>query len=165
MNPALTEPASPDADLSADDPAVAPAAKDADPPNDDDDDDDDDNDEEEGTALESVIRHNLGLIHAEGGRTELALEEYGRSRDIKVALAGESHPEVAVTLNAMGALHGTMGEKDRALAHFRQALHIFRMHSAELGDDDPSVVSTIRNIRLIERSSLMGGREDRLTMD
>ena len=130
-----------------------------------DDDDDDDDDDEEGTALESVIRHNLGLIHAEGGRTELALEEYGRSRDIKVALAGESHPEVAVTLNAMGALHGTMGEKDRALAHFRQALHIFRMHSAELGDDDPSVVSTIRNIRLIERSSLMGGREDRLTMD
>ena len=42
LNPALTEPASPDADLSADDPAVAPAAKDADPPNDDDDDDDDD---------------------------------------------------------------------------------------------------------------------------
>ena len=45
MNPALTEPASPDADLSADDPAVAPAAKDADPPNDDDDDDDDDDEE------------------------------------------------------------------------------------------------------------------------
>ena len=50
MNPALTEPTSPNSDPSADDHADAPAAVDADPPNGDDDDDDDDDDDEEAAS-------------------------------------------------------------------------------------------------------------------
>ena len=124
-----------------------------------------DNDEEgTGTALESVIRHNLGLIHAEMGRFDQALAEYDTSRRIKIALAGDTHPEVASTLNAIGALYGAKGESERALAHFREALYIYRLHSAELGEDDPDVVNTQRNIRLIEKSGLKTGKEDRLTM-
>ena len=116
------------------------------------------------TALEAVIRHALGLIHAECGRHELALEQYGISRDIKVALAGHDHPEVAVTLNAAGAVHGASGDREKALAYFRQALQIFQLHSGAMGDDDPDVINTQKNIRLIEMSALKSGKEDRLTM-
>ena len=116
------------------------------------------------TALEAVIRHALGLIHAECGRHELALEQYGISRDIKVALAGHDHPEVAVTLNAAGAVHGASGDREKALAYFRQALQIFQLHSGAMGDDDPDVINTQKNIRLIEKSALKSGKEDRLTM-
>ena len=116
------------------------------------------------TALEGVIRHALGLIHAECGRHELALEQYGIARDIKIALAGHDHPEVAVTLNAAGAVHGASGDREKALAHFRQALQIFQQHSGALGDDDPDVINTQRNIRVIEKSALKSGKEDKLTM-
>ena len=116
------------------------------------------------TALEAVIRHNLGLVHAQCGRHDLALEEYNTAREIKVALAGPDHPEVAVTLNAVGAVHGASGDREKALSHFRQALQIFQSHSGALGDDDPDVVNTQRNIRLIEKSALKSGKEDRLTM-
>ena len=116
------------------------------------------------TALEGVIRHALGLIHAECGRHELALEQYGIARDIKIALAGHDHPEVAVTLNAAGAVHGASGDREKALAHFRQALQIFQLHSGALGDDDPDVINTQRNIRVIEKSALKTGKEDKLTM-
>jgi len=116
------------------------------------------------TALEAVLRHNIGLVHAQCGRHDLALEEYNTAREIKVALAGPDHPEVAVTLNAVGAVHGASGEREKALSHFRQALQIFQSHSGALGDDDPDVVNTQRNIRLIEKSALKSGKEDRLTM-
>ena len=53
MNPALTEPTSPNSDPSADDPANAPAAEVADPPNGDDDDDDDDDDDEAASPAHS----------------------------------------------------------------------------------------------------------------
>ena len=94
------------------------------------------------TALEAVIRHALGLIHAECGRHEMALEQYGISRDIKIALAGHDHPEVAVTLNAAGAVHGASGDREKALAYFRQALQIFQLHSGAMRDDDPDVINT-----------------------
>ena len=116
------------------------------------------------TALEAVIRHSLGLIHSECGRHELALEQYSISKEIKIALAGHDHPEVAVTLNATGAVHGANGDREQALAHFRQALQIFQLHSGALGDDDPDVCNTLRNIRIIEKSALKTGKEDRLTM-
>ena len=53
MNPALTEPTSPNSDPSADDPANAPAAEDADPPNGDDEDDDEDDDDEAASPAHS----------------------------------------------------------------------------------------------------------------
>ena len=116
------------------------------------------------SAIEAVCRHALGMIHAECGRHELALEQYGISMEIKVALAGHDHPEVAVTLNAAGAVHGASGDREKALAHFRQALQIFQLHSGALGDDDPDVINTQRNIRVIEKSALKSGKEDKLTM-
>ena len=116
------------------------------------------------TALEVVLRHNIGLVHAQCGRHDLALEEYNTAREIKIALAGPDHPEVAVTLNAAGAVHGASGDREKALSYFRQALQIFQFHSGALGDNDPDVVNTQRNIRLIEKSALKSGKEDRLTI-
>ena len=116
------------------------------------------------TALEVVLRHNIGLVHAQCGRHDLALEEYNTAREIKIALAGPDHPEVAVTLNAAGAVHGASGDREKALSYFRQALQIFQFHSGALGDNDPDVVNTQRNIRLIEKSALKSGKEDRLTL-
>ena len=107
-----------------------------------------------GTAMEAVIRHCLGIIHTHLGRYEKALEELLRARDIKKSLVGEAHPEVGRTLNAIGALYGTMGEKHSALAHFRQALYVFRLHAEEEGDDHPDIVNALRNITIMERSML-----------
>ena len=94
----------------------------------------------------------MGLVNAELGRKDEAMEEYKTSIAIKKALLGESHVEVAHTLNALGALLGSKEEPDTALAYFREALYIYKTNSTSVfGDDgDENIMNTQRNIALVE---------------
>lgn len=114
------------------------------------------NQEGTGTALESVLRHNIATMHSRSSRHDLALEQFRLALAAKRKHAGDDHPEVAHTLNAMGATYGAMGERQSALAHFREALYVYRL---QLGpgmdeDNDSDVVNVKRNINLVEKSMM-----------
>jgi hypothetical protein len=74
--------------------------------------------------------------------------------EAKKSAGGEHNPEVAKTLNSLGALHaGSFGEKDVALEYFQQALLIARIHAEDRDNphDDPDVMNALQNISIIEQ--------------
>ena len=116
---------------------------------------DNDNDsEEEPSALEGLVLHNLGRIHAQSPETrELALEELTRALEIKQKIVGETHIEVLKTLNALGALYGVMESLSAALRCFQQALLIARIHSDntdEQQEEDETIMLILRNIAILK---------------
>lgn len=103
------------------------------------------------SPMEGILRHNIGHMHAQMGRQKLAMEEYQTSLKIKKAI-GESNPEVALTLNAIGALKASLSEYESALAYFNEALYIYQMQSLPFGldgDADENIVQTKKNIELV----------------
>ena len=108
--------------------------------------------DDEGFGMEGVLYHNIATIHVEQGEYELALEEFRKSLEIKQRVGGEHNPEVAKTLNSLGALHaGIFDEKLHALDCFQKALTIARIHAVD-GDPqtDPDVLSALQNIATME---------------
>jgi len=118
------------------------------------------------TPIAGVLKHNIGMMHSRGGRYTEAMIEFQAAMAIKQSF-GEHHPEVANTLNAIGAMQASKGEGDSALAHFKQALEIFRMNSSVIGDEDhdEDIHQTKQNIKIVQEnlagrgnSRLGGGR-------
>jgi len=129
---------------------------------------------EVGTSVEGVIRHNIGNVHAQKAEFDQALDEYEIALSIKKKLVGEDHPEVALTLNAIGALMASnRTEAPSSLPYFREALRIYRLHSSspavvQVGVDnvwsvdgdgdggggleDERVAKILENIRLVEKN-------------
>jgi len=101
------------------------------------------------TALEGVMLHNMGKIHAQQGQHELAVQRLSSAIDIKTRFVGEFSPEIAKSVSALGAVHAVVQNKHQALQCFQQALLIARMHSQD-GDRDPQVLLALRNIALIK---------------
>ena len=114
------------------------------------------------SPLESILRHNIGQMHANLERYDQAMEEYQTSLKIKKEIEIMS-PEVALTLNAIGALKGSMSQYDSALAYFNEALYVLTTYSSMFGKDteiDERIAQTKKNISLIEKqpsSSFKGG--------
>lgn len=103
----------------------------------------------EPTALEGIILHNLGRIHAQNEATrDLALLELTRAVELKQEFVGETHPEMLKSLNALGALHGVMKNPVMALQCFQQSLLIARMHAD--GEDDENIMLILRNIAILK---------------
>lgn len=101
-------------------------------------------------ALQGVILHNLGKIHAQRQEYEAAVEKLEQAVAIKQQLVGEFHPEVAKTLNALGAVYAVQDVKVKALECFQQALLIARTHSTEKDGSDPQIMLALRNIALVK---------------
>ena len=105
-------------------------------------------------GMRGVMLHNIATIHVDLGDNQLALELFLEALEAKKSAGGEHNPEVAKTLNSLGALHaGSFGEKEVALEYFQQALLIARIH-AEDGEnprDDPDVMNVLQNISVIEQ--------------
>lgn len=80
---------------------------------------------------------------------EEALRQLESAYVIKKATLGEVHPEVASTLNGLGAVHATLGNDGEALSYFRESLMIARIHAVDGDDKDPQVMQTLRNISLV----------------
>lgn len=112
------------------------------------------------SPMEAVIRDNIGHMHAQLDNYKDSLMEYQSSLRIKKSI-DETNPEVAKTLNAIGALKATNDEYDGALAYFKEALYIFKMHSNSiygLGEDaDENIVQTKKNIEIVNTQMRSGG--------
>lgn len=80
---------------------------------------------------------------------EDALRELESAYVIHKRVLGEMDPHVASTLNALGAVHASLGNDGEALSYFRESLMIARIHAGSEGDKDPQVMQTLRNISLV----------------
>lgn len=105
----------------------------------------------EETSLESVLRHNIGNMYAKVGMLKEAQKSYEESLRIKRKLGGECHPECALTLNAMGALHANQGDWQGSLIRFNEAKYIYEMHSDTDIEIQEQLGQTIKNIELLEQ--------------
>jgi len=113
------------------------------------------------SPVEAVLRHNIGLMHAHLGRHDIAMEEYQSSLRIKRRL-DETHPDIGLTLNGIGALQATKGDYKSALSYFREALYIYELRSQNFyafGKEDENIMQTKKNIELVEKQMYgIGGR-------
>jgi tetratricopeptide (TPR) repeat protein len=108
-------------------------------------------------GIRGVLLHNIATIHVDQGEHELALEEFREALRIKQIAGGEHNPEVAKTLNSLGALHaGVFNDKLQALDYFKQALLIARIHVDN--DHDTDIMNALQNISLMEQD-LYGERQ------
>lgn len=78
-----------------------------------------------------------------------ALRELESAYVIKKKTLGELHPEVASSLNGLGAVHASLGNDGEALSYFRESLMIARIHAVGSDEEDPQVMQTLRNISLV----------------
>ena len=105
-------------------------------------------------GMQGVLLHNIATIHVDKGDHQFALRQFQDALEAKKAAGGEYNPEVAKTLNSLGALHaGSFGEKEIALEYFQQALIIARIHAddRENPHKDPDVLNVLKNISVIEQ--------------
>ena len=102
-----------------------------------------------------VLWHNIANLHVQLGEYETAEHEFRQSLQCKqesLGLREDSHPELAKTWNALGALYcGVLGETKKALECFRHVLWIARIHS-EYKDHskDPQVQAALQTISDLE---------------
>ena len=109
--------------------------------------------DDEGLGMEGVLFHNIATIHVEEGDYDLAVEEFRKALEIKQRVGGEHNPEVAKTLNSLGALHaGIFDEKLQALECFQKVLLIARIHADGEPQTDPDVLSALQNIATMEHA-------------
>jgi len=112
------------------------------------------NSEQYQLGMRGVLLHNIATIHVDHGEHQLALEEFREALEVKKLAGGEHNPEVAKTLNSLGALHaGSFGEKEVALQYFKEALLIARIYAEDKENphDDPDVMNALQNISVIEQ--------------
>ena len=111
-------------------------------------------------GMRGVLLHNIATIHVDLGDHQLALDLFLEALEAKKLAGGEHNPEVAKTLNSLGALYaGVFGEKEVALDYLQQALLIARIHASDKENprDDPDVKNVLQNISVIEQD-LAGGQ-------
>jgi tetratricopeptide (TPR) repeat protein len=102
-------------------------------------------------GMQGVLLHNIAMIHVDQGDYDMAVEEFNLALDVKRQTGGENNPEVAKTLNALGALYGgILDQKTQAMDYFRQALMIARIN-ADDKEDDPDVLHALRNLTALEK--------------
>ncbi len=118
--------------------------------------------EEHILGIQGVLMHNIATLHVEQGDYDQALEEFQQALHLKKsAPGGEYNPEVAKTLNSLGALHaGVFDEKMHALECFQQALLISRIHADGDPQTDPDVQAALQNIATMEQALHQGEQKD-----
>ena len=100
-----------------------------------------------------------------------AIESLVLSKEIKTEHVGPTHPEVGKTCNALGAIYAVASTSEdsfriddperlhqQALASFREALLIARIHTTHARDEeDPEIQHILRNISLLQQQQQQGG--------
>ena len=79
-----------------------------------------------------------------------AIDKLERTLKIKHQVLGEYHPDLAKTLNALGAVYAVQNEKAKAMECFQQALLIVRANARDGNERDPSVMLALRNIAILK---------------
>lgn len=99
-----------------------------------------------GTA---VHLDNQGTTAAARGDYDEADELLSRAFTLKAQVLGADHPDVAITGTHLAMVARCRGQRERALALYREALAVFEHHG---GTTDELVLLCKGNIALLERS-------------
>eukprot|EP00550_Attheya_septentrionalis_P008487 CAMPEP_0198286260 /NCGR_PEP_ID=MMETSP1449-20131203/5386_1 /TAXON_ID=420275 /ORGANISM="Attheya septentrionalis, Strain CCMP2084" /LENGTH=932 /DNA_ID=CAMNT_0043983949 /DNA_START=202 /DNA_END=3000 /DNA_ORIENTATION=+ len=73
-------------------------------------------------------RKNIGMVLAERGEFDAAIEQFGKATKIYMYLRGthDTSREIASALSCMGNVRNRMGDLDDSLAQYKEALRIYR---------------------------------------
>jgi tetratricopeptide (TPR) repeat protein/tRNA A-37 threonylcarbamoyl transferase component Bud32 len=96
---------------------------------------------------EARLASSLALLHQVLGEHDEAVRLHGRALAIQQAELGESHPEVAATLNNLGVVHQIAGEYDEAMRLYTRSVE---MQVTALGEDHPVVAGSLANLATIQ---------------
>ena len=102
----------------------------------------------EGGLIEAEAQHTLGVVLDAVGEHAASLIANQRAFEIRRALLPAIHPDLARSLNALGNLHHTLGQLERAREDHEQAL---AMRIELFGPDHPILVGSLNNLALALR--------------
>lgn len=107
----------------------------------------DNNNEDEDDGSKSIVHMNLGRVHAQSGRHELAMNHYQHALDTVVETVQE-----APIYNAMGALYAVQDDEITALRYFNMALDIYREFNHKINSYEDEIQYTQSNIERVQQS-------------
>ena len=87
--------------------------------------------------------NNVGCTLGELGRHDEALVHQQKALEMRLAIFGEKHPDVATSYNNLGGTLGKLGKHDEALVHKQKALEMF---IAIFGEKHPDVAISYNNV-------------------
>ena len=89
-----------------------------------------------------VALNNLGLLHLDAGRPRQAEPLFTQAMEILAGTDGNHHPSYAIAVNNLAAACQAMGDLDRALKLFQEALALYR----PLGEAHPLFITCLGNL-------------------
>jgi tetratricopeptide (TPR) repeat protein len=101
--------------------------------------------------LYSTVWYNLGLIHDKLGSNADAIYAFQMSLELRKAMLGKDHPDIACLLYNIGVLQMEQHELKDASSSFREALRIRRLGSADQLVDQ-HVVKTLEKLSTLHRA-------------
>ena len=107
----------------------------------------------ENHAYVAGTRKNIGMVLAERGEYDEAIEQFEKARLIYLAVndGEENNRDVASAISCMGNVMNRMGELDEALNHYVHALRIYELVRKRGNADDATrdVISTLKIIGMV----------------
>lgn len=95
---------------------------------------------------QAQLDNNLGLVHHLARSDELAARLHARALASWLAVLGDGHPQVALSLNNLANTRTQQGAHDEAIALLRRSLAI---REAALGMDHPYVAVSLSNLAIV----------------
>ena len=107
----------------------------------------------ENHAYVAGTRKNIGMVLAERGEYDEAIEQFEKARLVYLAVndGEENNRDVASAISCMGNVMNRMGELDEALNHYIHALRIYELVRKRDNADDATrdVISTLKIIGMV----------------
>jgi tetratricopeptide (TPR) repeat protein len=99
------------------------------------------------TVLDGKAHECFGSVHQTRGAYAEALSSFERMLEINEAELGSDHPNVATSLNNVGAAHEMLGDLDDAAKAYGRALEL---RKAVFGPQHPAVALTLNNVANVD---------------
>ena len=94
-----------------------------------------------------VTLHNLGCLRYRQGQPGAAAETLNRAYQVKRAVLGARHPDLAITLYAQARCTHVLGDPQRAAALLRKACHLL---AAVVPPDQPTLAACRRQLAALQ---------------
>ena len=93
--------------------------------------------------------NNIGIVYANLGDYDKALEYLFKALEIKKDVLGENKSDTASSYNNIGVVYRNLGEYDKALEYYFKALEI---EKEVLGENHPDTASSYNNIGVVYKN-------------
>ena len=97
-----------------------------------------------------VTLHNLGCLRYRRGQADAAAGTLHRAYEVKRAVLGARHPDLAITLYAQARCTRVLGDSQRAVALLRQACDLL---GGVVSPDQPTLVACRRQLAALQPGS------------